>query len=101
MSNISIVTPSRAAFAPAIALALYGITAQATVPPPEPIIAKYEATSSRSSTSGTFSLMAAEDFIPFDTRLTSFYARLVSSQQELGTELESLMLSHLSDLYEE
>ena len=101
MSNISIVTPSRASFAPAIALALYGITAQATVPPPEPITTKYEATSSIPSTPGTFSLIASEDLIPFDTRLTSFYAKLVGSQQELGTELESLMLSHLSDLYEE
>ncbi|MEO8646044.1 hypothetical protein [Pseudomonas sp.] len=102
MSNISIITPSRATFAPAIALALYGLTAQAhPVQPPAPSFAKYETTSSKSSAQGTFSVWATEDSIPFDKRLTSFYAKLASSQQELGAELESLMLANLSDLYEE
>lgn len=103
MGNIQIITPSRAALGPALALALCTSLAQ-----PLPVEAAMPALTSWNeghsispSSPGVFSMRPASSEISFEDRLTTFYTSLSNSQHNLEMEDEQLILANLSALYED
>jgi hypothetical protein len=103
MNNILITETPRTTLAPAVALALYTTFAMTTVEavqPHPPILNWRETAFVEPSANGVFSITATAER-SFEERLTDFYAGLLSSQQELGSEMESLLAANISDLYED
>ncbi|MDY7073517.1 hypothetical protein PshuTeo2_36490 [Pseudomonas hunanensis] len=103
MNNLYITGAPRTTFAPAVALALY--TTFATIPAeavqPPPALSNWTETAFiEPSAHGVFSINLAVER-SFEERLTDFYSSLLSSQQDLGSEIESLLAANISDLYED
>lgn len=105
MSNVTFVTPSRATFGSALALAACSMTAIADTPlVQEPAglgSGIYIIKSVHSTAPGAFTVTTPSSVDSFEAEISRFYAQLADSQVELGYEYENILLANLSDLYEE
>jgi len=105
MSNVTFLTPSRATFAPAFALALCSMGAIADTPlakePARLGSGTYVTNSVQSSAPGAFKMTTPSSVDSFEAEISRFYTQLASSQVELGSDYETILLANISDLYEE
>lgn len=105
MSDVSFVTPGRATFAPALALAFCSMSAIADTPlvkePASLGSATYFTSSANSSAAGAFVMISSQRDDSFEIEISRFYAQLASEQVELGPEFESVLIANISDLYED
>lgn len=105
MSNVTFITPARATFAPALALAFCSMSAFANTPlvrePASLGSGTYETKTVQSSASGAFKMTTPSSIDSFEAEISRFYAQLAASQVELGHDYEALLLANISDLYEE
>lgn len=105
MSNVSFVTPNKATFGPALALALCSMSAIADTPlirePASLGSGTYVTNATHSTTSGAFRMTTPSSVDSFEAEISRFYTRLAEDQVDLGHEYEAVLLANISDLYEE
>lgn len=105
MNNITFLTPSRATFSTAFALAFCSMGAIAETPlakePARLGSGVYVTNAVQSSAPGAFKMITPSSVDSFEAEISRFYTQLASSQVELGHEYESILLANISDLYEE
>lgn len=102
MTNFTASSSSRTTFIPAFALALVTIVNAPTFPEAAPEAIKgFEPSMTTSSYSGTINFSTTPAPASFEERLSSFYSTLAASQVSLDQDIQQILASNVSSLYED